>query len=149
VIASGLDEETWPLLEYLLEVADSSMTYRARYFTTLQPVAVLDLLMSDETNPRSLAFQIAHLADLYGRFPRHSPADLEALERGLALLRGLDLRTIQFPLPGAATPAGGSGVAMLDRTLEEVGVLVLSWAENVSRAYFDHASTWPISVGLW
>jgi uncharacterized circularly permuted ATP-grasp superfamily protein/uncharacterized alpha-E superfamily protein len=149
VIASGLDEETWPLLEYLLEVADSSMTYRARYFTTLQPVAVLDLLMSDETNPRSLAFQIAHLADLYGRFPRHSPADLEALERGLALLRGFDLRKIEFPLPGAPAPAGGSEVAGLDRALEDVGVLLLSWAENVSRAYFDHASTWPISVGLW
>ncbi|HEY2843993.1 MAG TPA: circularly permuted type 2 ATP-grasp protein, partial [Bryobacteraceae bacterium] len=54
-----LDEDNWPLLEYLLEVADSSMTYRSRYFTTLQPVAVLDVLMADETNPRSLNFQVA------------------------------------------------------------------------------------------
>ena len=53
-LTSGLDEESWPLLEYLLEVADSSMTYRSRYFTTLQPIAVLDVLMADESNPRSL-----------------------------------------------------------------------------------------------
>ncbi len=30
------------------------MTYRQRYYTTLQPMAVLDVLMADETNPRSL-----------------------------------------------------------------------------------------------
>ena len=36
-LATPLDEDSWPLLEYLLEVADSSMTYRSRYFTTLQP----------------------------------------------------------------------------------------------------------------
>ena len=63
-MTAGLDEESWPVLEYLLEVADSSMTYRSRYFTTLQPLAVLDVLMADETNPRSLDFQMAHLVDL-------------------------------------------------------------------------------------
>jgi uncharacterized alpha-E superfamily protein len=33
-----------------------------RYYTTLQPLAVLDVLMADETNPRSLDFQLSHLA---------------------------------------------------------------------------------------
>jgi uncharacterized alpha-E superfamily protein len=33
-LTRGPDEESWPVLEYLLEVADSSMTYRSRYFTT-------------------------------------------------------------------------------------------------------------------
>jgi uncharacterized alpha-E superfamily protein len=61
-----LREVTTPLAEWtgrcwrcLLEVADSSMTYRTRYFTTLQPLAVLDVLMADETNPRALDFQIS------------------------------------------------------------------------------------------
>src|SRR5207244_3669577 len=51
-VVKPFDEESWPLLEYLLEVADSSMTYRSRYFTTLEPAPVLDVLMADETNPR-------------------------------------------------------------------------------------------------
>ena len=89
------------LLEYLLEVADSSMTYRSRYFTTLQPVAVLDVLMADETNPRSLNFQVAHLADLYKKLPRHSPGDLDAIRHALRVLRGLDLERLDFPLPGS------------------------------------------------
>ena len=55
--------ETWPALEMLLEVADSSMTYRARYFTTLQAAPALDLLMNDEANPRSLAFQVKDLTE--------------------------------------------------------------------------------------
>ena len=53
----------------LLEVADSSMTYRSRYFTTLQPEPVLDLLMADENNPRSLAFQLADLGEHFDRLP--------------------------------------------------------------------------------
>ena len=58
-----LSPRTWPTLEMLLEVADSSMTYRSRYFTVLQPAPVLDLLMNDEANPRSLAFQIQDLSE--------------------------------------------------------------------------------------
>ena len=52
-----------PLLEAMLEVADSSMTYRRRYLATLQVAPVVDLLLTDETNPRSVVFQIAALAD--------------------------------------------------------------------------------------
>ncbi len=58
-----LNSETWPTLEMLLEVADSSMTYRSRYFTVLQAAPVLDLLMNDEDNPRSLAFQLQDLME--------------------------------------------------------------------------------------
>ena len=39
-----------PLLEAVLEVAESSMTYRRRYLGSLQAAPVLDLLVADETN---------------------------------------------------------------------------------------------------
>ncbi len=58
-----LDAQTWQSLELLLDVCDSSLTYRSRYFTTIQAAPVLDLLMNDETNPRSLAFQIKDLTE--------------------------------------------------------------------------------------
>ena len=61
-IVVPVDPENWPSLEMLLEVADSSMTYRSRYFTVLQAAPVLDLLMNDDANPRSLAFQLKDLA---------------------------------------------------------------------------------------
>jgi uncharacterized alpha-E superfamily protein len=58
-----LNPQVWPALEMVLEVADSSVTYRSRYFTILQPAPVLDLLMNEEVNPRSLAFQAKDLSE--------------------------------------------------------------------------------------
>jgi uncharacterized alpha-E superfamily protein len=147
-VSERIDEKSWPLLEHLLEVADSTMTYRSRYFTTLQPVAVLDVLMADETNPRSLTFQVAHLADLYQKLPRHAPDDLTAIQHAMALLRGLDLQKVDFPLPGSGRPDSRSdGQLQLDRSLGFVQNLLPSWADNISLTYFNHARTYPISIG--
>ena len=55
------DEVSSSLL-LLLELADSFITYRSRYrLDPLLPL-VLDLLLLDETNPRSLAYQLAAIA---------------------------------------------------------------------------------------
>ncbi|WP_374450251.1 alpha-E domain-containing protein, partial [Stella sp.] len=55
-------------MQMALEIADSAMTYRFRYLGTFQAPPVLDLLLLDESNPRSAAYQIAtlarHLAEL-------------------------------------------------------------------------------------
>ena len=59
-----------PVLEAVLEVADSSMTYRRRYLGALRTEAVLDLLVSDETNPRSLSSQLQALLDDVDHLPR-------------------------------------------------------------------------------
>jgi uncharacterized circularly permuted ATP-grasp superfamily protein/uncharacterized alpha-E superfamily protein len=45
-------------LEWLLELADSIVTYRARYRAQPEWLPVLDLLLLDESNPRSIMFQI-------------------------------------------------------------------------------------------
>ena len=49
-------------LLFVLELADSFITYRSRYRLQPMPAPVLDLLVVDETNPRSLGFQLAALA---------------------------------------------------------------------------------------
>jgi uncharacterized circularly permuted ATP-grasp superfamily protein/uncharacterized alpha-E superfamily protein len=137
-VTAGIEEESWPVLEYLLEVEDSSMTYRSRYFTTLQPLAVLEVLMADETNPRALSFQISHLADLYRKLPRHAPDDQTAIERALAELRSLRLEKLGFSRQDRA---------QIDRSLAFVQNLLPFWADNVSLTYFNHARTLPISIG--
>jgi uncharacterized alpha-E superfamily protein len=62
-------------LTWLLRLADSIITYRARYMTRPEWLPVLDLLIRDEANPRSIAFQVhglrdyaQRLADLFGDF---------------------------------------------------------------------------------
>jgi uncharacterized alpha-E superfamily protein len=124
------------------------MTYRSRYFTTLQPLAVLDVLMVDETNPRSLNFQVAHLVDLYRKLPRYTLDDQKAIEHALLLLRGLDLEKLDFPLPGSGrTDVSSEGQSQLDHSLRFIENLLPSWADNISLTYFNHARTYPISIG--
>ncbi len=146
-VATPLAEQDWSFFEYLLEVADSSMTYRTRYYTTLQPLAVLDVLLADETNPRGLDFQISHLADLYDRLPRHLPEDLQTMRDALVRLRSFDLRELTYPLPGAAATNGADGLSRLERVLRELELLLPSWSNNLSGRYFSHARTLPITVG--
>ena len=56
--------------EPLLEIADSSMTYRRRYFAQPQLAPALDLLLADDTNTRGLAFQLAAVSEHILRLPR-------------------------------------------------------------------------------
>jgi len=148
-ITLHLREQDWPLLECLLEVADSSMTYRSRYYTTLQPLAVLDVLMADESNPRALDFQLAHLVDLYQKLPRHMADDLEAMQGALTMLRSFDLQSLSYNLPGdLTTPRDTEGLARIQGFLVGLEQLLPSWSDNLSSRYFSHARTLPISIGL-
>ncbi|OUW77839.1 MAG: hypothetical protein CBD74_11970 [Saprospirales bacterium TMED214] len=63
-----------PLLEAVLQATDSLMTYRSRYLLQLQPAAVIDLLMTDDTNPRSVAFQMKAINELIDHLPT-DPSD--------------------------------------------------------------------------
>jgi uncharacterized circularly permuted ATP-grasp superfamily protein/uncharacterized alpha-E superfamily protein len=146
-LAVPLDEDSWTLLEYLLEVADSSMTYRSRYFTTLQPAPVLDVLMLDETNPRSLAFQMHHLGDLYEKLPRHVGRDLRIIRRATEKLSAVDLSKLAYSAPGAPDPAKLEPFLNLDRFLQELEELLPSWSNNISNTYFSHARTFAITIG--
>jgi uncharacterized circularly permuted ATP-grasp superfamily protein/uncharacterized alpha-E superfamily protein len=44
-------------LEWLLDIGDSTITYRTRYLSAPRLAATIDLLVFDQSNPRALAFQ--------------------------------------------------------------------------------------------
>ncbi|MDE3105343.1 MAG: circularly permuted type 2 ATP-grasp protein [Acidobacteriota bacterium] len=147
-LARPFAEKDWPLLELLLEVADSSVTYRSRYFTTLQPLPVMDMLMADQSNPRSLDFQLAHIVHHYRKLPRHLPEDLQAMQHALERLRSFDMRKVSYPLPDALqTARSSSGILRLRRLLDETEELLLTWSDNLSSRYFNHARTLAINIG--
>ncbi len=54
----------------LLDLCDSQITYRARYLTAPMRDPVLDLLLLDPDNPRSLAFQLQTINDHIDALPR-------------------------------------------------------------------------------
>src|SRR5271157_361431 len=133
-----LSPRTWPTLDMLLEVADSSMTYRSRYFTVLQPAPVLDLLMNDEANPRSLAFQLQDLMEhcrcLSGR-PSGAgwPVSKQRrLEEAAANLFSADIRLL-------CQPGEGSIREPLDQLLAGTGAALPALSDAITHVYFSHA----------
>jgi uncharacterized circularly permuted ATP-grasp superfamily protein/uncharacterized alpha-E superfamily protein len=133
-----LSPRTWPTLEMLLEVADSSMTYRSRYFTVLQAAPVLDLLMNDQANPRALAFQIH---DLLGHCRRLSDRPSGAawpiskqtrLEEAAQNLFRADVRML-------CQPGEGGVREPLDQLLAATGAALPALSDAITNVYFSHA----------
>ncbi|MDB5869498.1 MAG: hypothetical protein JWP96_1830 [Polaromonas sp.] len=58
VLQRALGMEASGSLDWLLEMSDSIVTYRTRYRTQSEWLPVLDLLLLDESNPRSVLFQL-------------------------------------------------------------------------------------------
>lgn len=101
ILQSILVEKTEPeaeknLLEMLLMCNESLLTYRYRYRSTLEISGVLELLLIEEDNPRSVAFQIAQVGKYLRRLPLNkidqnlSPAEKKLL-KALTRVRLCDL----------------------------------------------------------
>jgi uncharacterized alpha-E superfamily protein len=76
--------ELGPSLQVLLQIADSSITYRSRYPTVLRTQLVLQLLIADESNPRSVGFQLATLLHQINRLQEKDAPSESSVERSLA-----------------------------------------------------------------
>jgi uncharacterized circularly permuted ATP-grasp superfamily protein/uncharacterized alpha-E superfamily protein len=127
------------LLDAVLEIADSSLTYRRRYLTQLEAPAVVDLLVADESNPRAVAFQIAaieqHLADL----PREASHPQRSPHRQIILELRTRLRLAD--LGAACHPSPAKVRAGLRDLMDEITDRLEEVAECVSQIYFSHAQT--------
>jgi uncharacterized circularly permuted ATP-grasp superfamily protein/uncharacterized alpha-E superfamily protein len=133
-----LSPQTWPALEMLLEVADSSVTYRSRYFTILQPAPVLDLLMNEEVNPRSLAFQAKDLSE-HCRSLSSMPSGAgwpiikqNRVEEAASDLFLADVRML-------CEPGEGGPRARLDELLAGLDMALPAFSNAITHAYFSHA----------
>jgi len=60
------------LCEAILDATDSLLTYRSRYLTLVRPAPTIDLLVTDESNPRSLRFQLEDIELLLRKLPTDS-----------------------------------------------------------------------------
>lgn len=82
-------------LDALLDLTDSQITYRSRYLlgASLQPV--LDLVMLDPYNPRSVAFQVERLDQEIAALPTLSDDGMLEEPRRLALRLAAECRTAE------------------------------------------------------
>ena len=88
LIRSTLLEERPPgreVLKGVIEVLNCRMTYRSRYLDNIQPNAVFDLAITDETNPNSIGFQLAALVAHVDTLPHVGRSPLRTEEKRLVM----------------------------------------------------------------
>lgn len=124
-------------LELLLEIADSIMTYRGRYMATLQPAAVLDLLLTDESNPRSVGFQLARLMEHITLLPRDQEAAIRTVDDRIALSMQNALRLADVYVLAEVNRNGSR--ERLQRLLGKLGNQLLELSDAISGHYLVHA----------
>jgi uncharacterized circularly permuted ATP-grasp superfamily protein/uncharacterized alpha-E superfamily protein len=124
-------------MRILLEIDDSAMTYRSRYFNVFQLVPFIDLLMLDEHNPRSCAFQLAAIESHLRELPRITLAQRSDVPRTVVQ----EMRTAL----ANANPARLSFCEGGERpgVIELADAIISSTAElsdALADAYFQHSS---------
>ncbi len=112
-------------LGWLLELSDSIVTYRSRYMTTPEWLPVLDLLVLDQANPRSVVFQASGIVDFLRRLePVLGPCgrDLieEPLRQALTLDPARDLNPESARLVDTIHALRGAALALSDRLSQQV-----------------------------
>ncbi len=127
-------------LDLALELTDSTITYHSRYLGAVQAGPVVDLLLSDPRNPRSVAFQLAriegHLQDLARGFSRVEAPGADAATSLLEALRATRLDALEQP---------GARAALL-HSLAGTSQRLYSLSDRLTRAYLSHTRM-PMAVG--
>ena len=124
------------VLEAVLVTTENIITYRRRYRSYLQIEAVLELLLLDATNPRSLGYQLDRLQEHVAGLPRErAPYRLDDDER--AILEASSLVRLLAPkwLTERVHP---EKYVHLETTLKKVSDLLTSSSEILSKTYFSH-----------
>ena len=131
LIATALGaHENALLYEPLLEICDSVITYRRRHFDEIRLGGILELLLLDEDNPRSLAFQFTALERATASLPAspnpQSVADIHSLI--VTLSPYLHSLRLENPVPCAAVSAH----------LTEIHGRLQQISELLTQVFFSH-----------
>ena len=129
------------VLESLLEAADSAITYRRRYLASLHAAAVLDLLLTDPTNPRSVVFQLGALLEHVSKLPHLPGRANEGIESAIAQgadtllsrIEEISVRRLAEVDPDARRPALVALMAELQRELPAL-------SDALTESYLNHAT---------
>ena len=137
LVPAGPENDEGTIVEAVLGVTDSLITYRRRYQAGTRVGALLDLVFQDELNPRSLAYQIVQLERLVEDMPRDmmAPARSSAQKRVLRLLTDMRLAEID-QLAQIDTHTDTRAVLADLLTLLEAGMAALS--DALTAQYFHH-----------
>jgi len=126
-------------LRLALELCDSAITYRSRYFNALQAAPVLDLVLADQGNPRGLAFQLVAMhAALDSLDEQDGPdgTDIAPRERLAAAAAGLLAEVETLVGEVLAAPDQAVAASAVARRLAAIGDAMAALSNRITRRYF-------------
>jgi len=126
-----------PLLESVLEMADSAMTYRRRYLATLQVAPVVDLLLTDETNPRSVIYQLEALTSHIATLP-NALDGMRTPQQQITLSVLTDLKLADIDRLCVVDESGER--PRLTALLIDLGTQIPTLSDSLSDRYLNHAT---------
>jgi uncharacterized circularly permuted ATP-grasp superfamily protein/uncharacterized alpha-E superfamily protein len=123
--------------EAILEVCDALMTYRSRYASRMQLAPVLDLLVTDESNPRSVLFHMLQCATHVEELPHPRSESERRPEHRLVTSLVTMLRSIDVQKISQSWSAGDN--EPLVTLLETVEETLPQLSDEISHRYFFHS----------
>jgi uncharacterized circularly permuted ATP-grasp superfamily protein/uncharacterized alpha-E superfamily protein len=142
-------EERASALEWLLEAANSIVTFRARYRREPELLPVVHLTVCDETNPHAVAFQVNELAVMLERTAEalgQSVPRVASNELLLPIARAI--RSVSLVgLDQESGPALEKACADLGELLSRAERTAFALSDELQRRFFTHAGT-PAPLGI-
>lgn len=127
------------LVEAVLGVTDSTITYRRRYQAGTRIGALLDLVFQDEGNPRALAYQLVQLERLVDNMPRGDLVTGRTAAQRLVLKGLTAVRLAEIDRLVRVEGAGRTQRrAALDAALTELQDGMAALSDALSAQYFHH-----------
>jgi uncharacterized alpha-E superfamily protein len=132
------DAENPSVLEAVLEVADSSITYRSRYTLLPRIAPVFDLILFDDKNPRSVLFQINQLLKHFDRVPPERDAGKPG--SGRAILHNLCARFERADTRELATLRSDWHESKAGRLIQQTLRDLPKLSDAMAASYFAHST---------
>jgi uncharacterized alpha-E superfamily protein len=129
--------EATAVLEPLLEIADSSMTYRRRYFAMPQLSPVLDLLLADHANARGLLFQLTALSEQLPQLPHDPRAPSPTTEE--RLIAEVRVKVGEADIQALCERGPDDDFSALTALLTSVEDDLRACSDAITYYYFSHA----------
>ncbi|MEI9989105.1 MAG: circularly permuted type 2 ATP-grasp protein [Rhizomicrobium sp.] len=145
--AGEATEAEVPRMRAVLEIADSAMTYRSRYLNLFDIPPFVDLLLLDDSNPRSLAFQLEAIARNLNQLPRITPVQRHESANAIAAALRLAVGSVHSPVLAQAAQTGRR-TALADFSTKVESTLALL-TDTIADAYFQHTTRRRTGAAPW
>lgn len=142
-----------PLWEVVLATTDNFTVYRRRFRSQLHPSAILDLLLFDETNPRSIGYMFKRLQRQVSRLPTNGSSSYRNLENRLIIQATSALHLVDINML-ADLEHSESAREALNTLLDELIAPMAALSNAISHSHFSHVEaprqlvTMNVSSGL-